>query len=113
MSKKVEIYDQYSPVYSDAQNNNELTTVYVGYMETLDTNRYTLVHASSGFTSIEATDLTDAEARTVVESLYNVAKATGVSCTDKIVNLDQNYAEVVITFADGKRLNRVIHTIEQ
>lgn len=113
MSKKVQIYDQYSPIYADAENNNELTTVYVGYMESLDTNRYTLVHPSSGFTTVEATDLTEAEAKNVVESLYNIAKVSGISCADKIVNLDNNYAEVVITFADGKKLNRVIYAVDQ
>lgn len=113
MSKKVEIYDQYSPVYSDSQNNNELTTVHVGYNETLDTNRYTLVHPSSGFTTVEATDLSEFEALSVVENLYEVAKATGVSYTDKIIKLEQGYAELVINFADGKRLNRVIYTVNQ
>lgn len=111
--KKVEIYDQYSNIYADSENNGALGTVQLAYNEPLDTSRYTLVHAGSGFTTVEATDLTENEAATVVENLYNIAKATGVSYTDKIIQLDKGYAEVVINFADGKRLNRVIYTAEQ
>ena len=110
---RVEIYDQYSDIYLDNQTN-ELTPLNIQWHrgETLDTSRYTLVHAASGFTAVEATDLTLQEAKTVVENLYNVAKATGTSYTDKLVKLDESYAEVVITFSDGKRLNRVIYMTE-
>lgn len=111
--KKVEIYDQYSNVYADAQNNGELGMVELGYNIPLDTSRYTLVHAGSGFTTVEATDLTEVEALNVVQGLYDISKVTGVAYTDKIIKLDQGYAELVINFADGKRLNRVIYTVEQ
>ena len=109
---KVEIYDQYSNIYLDNQTN-ELTPLYIQHHrgETLDTSRYTLVHAASGFTAVEATDLTLEEAKTVVENLYNVAKVTGTSYTDKIIDFDKGYAELVINFSDGKKLNRVIYTV--
>lgn len=111
---KVEIYDQYSDIYSDNQTN-ELVPLNIQYHrgETLDISRYTLVHPAVGMTTVEATDLTRSEALAVVESLYNVAKLSGVSYTDKLVKLDEGYAELVITFSDGKRLNRVIYTKEE
>lgn len=111
--KKVEIYDQYSNIYADSQNNGALGTVQLAYNEPLDTSRYTLVHAGSGFTTIEATDLTESEATSVVSNLYDVSKVTGTSYVDKLVQLDKGYAELVINFADGKKLNRVIYTVEQ
>lgn len=109
MSKKVEIYDQYRNVYADTLNNNELVCLSLNYKETVDTSRYTLVHQSSGFSTIEAEDLTETEAVIAVANLYNTAKVTGVSCTDKLVKLDEAYAEVLITFSDGRRLCRVIY----
>lgn len=114
INMKVEIYDQYANIYLDNQTN-ELTPVEVQWHrgETLDTNRYTLVHAASGMTTVQATDLTPEEAITAVESLYNVAKISGVSYTDKILKLDEGYAELIITFSDGKKLNRVIYTKEE
>lgn len=111
--KKVEIYDQYSNIYADALNNGDLGMVELGFGELLDTSRYTLVHAGSGFTTVEATNLTETQAFSVVENLYNGSKTMGSSCTNKIVKLEQGYAEVVITFADGKRLNRVIYTVDE
>lgn len=111
---KIEIYDQYSNIYLDNQTD-ELVTLDIQWHrgETLDTNRYTLVHAASGMTTTQATDLTPEEAITAVESLYNVAKVSGVSYTDKLLKLDEGYAELVINFSDGKRLNRVIYTKEE
>ena len=110
---KVEIYDQYSNIYLDNQTN-ELVPLNIQHHrgETLDTSRYTLVHGASSSTTVEATDLTFEEAKTVVENLYNVAKATGVSYTDRTIDYDKGYAELVINFSDGKKLNRVIYTIE-
>jgi hypothetical protein len=110
---KVEIYDQYSNIYSDNQTN-ELVTLNIQHHrgETLDTSRYTLVHPAVGVTTVEATDLTTQEAIQAVESLYNVAKVSGTSYEDKLVKLDKGYAELVINFSDGKRLNRVIYIKE-
>jgi hypothetical protein len=110
---KIEIYDQYSDIYLDNQTE-QLTPLNIQYHrgETLDTNRYTLVYTASGLTTTQATDLTQEEALQAVESLYNVAKVSGVSYEDKLIKLDEGYAELVITFSDGKRLNRVIYTKE-
>jgi len=111
---KVEIYDQYSNVYQDNQTN-QLTTLDIQWHkgETLDTSRYTLIHSASASTVTQATDLTPEEAITAVESLYNVAKVSGVSYTNKLLRLNEGYAELVINFSDGKRLNRVIYTKEE
>lgn len=86
--KKIEIYDQYSNVYED--------------------DGVTLLHPSSGFTTFIG-NFDDAAALTEVESLYNESKALG-TYEDKIVLLDKGYAELVITFDDKRRLNRVIYT---
>jgi hypothetical protein len=111
---KIEIYDQYANIYLDNQTN-ELTTVDVQWHrgETLDESRFTLVHPSSGSVTVQATDLTPEEAIIAVESLYNVAKLTGTSYVDKLLKLDEGYAELVITFSDGRKLNRVIYTKEE
>jgi hypothetical protein len=87
--KQVEIYDQYSNVY--------------------DTDGVTLLHASNGSTSVEGSFDTQQEANEFVETLYHDSKTLG-SYTDKIIKLDEGYAELVIVFADKKRLNRVIYT---
>jgi hypothetical protein len=110
---KIEIYDQYSNIYSDSQTG-ELTPVNVQHYrgETLDTSRYTLVHAASSVVTEQAVDLTQEEAIAAVESLYNVAKVSGVSYEDKLIKLNEGYAELVINFSDGKRLNRVIYIKE-
>jgi hypothetical protein len=106
---KVEIYDQYKNVYLDNVTNEfAMPAVRWEIGEKIDTSRYTLVHQSSGFTTVQATDLTPEEALQAVESLYNVSKLSGISYTDKIIKLDEGYAELTINFSDGKRLNRVI-----
>jgi len=110
---KVEIYNHYSEVYQNKQTN-ELTPLVIQWHrgEKVDENLYTLVHPSSAFQDTEATDLTREEALAVVEDFYNIAKATGTSCTDRNVRLDEGYAEVDIVFSNGKRLNRVIYMTE-
>jgi hypothetical protein len=87
--KQVEIYDQFNNVY--------------------DTDGVTLLHASNGSTSVEGSFETQEEANQLVETLYNDSKELG-SYTDKIVKLNEGYAELVIVFADKRRLNRVIYT---
>jgi hypothetical protein len=71
------------------------------------------VHTQSSAVTTEATDLTLPEAIQVVENLYNVAKVTGTSYTDKLIKLSEGYAELVINFSDGKILNRVIYTVNE
>ena len=110
MSKRVEIYDQFSPVYLNPLTNERV----VGdppYGVERDPN-LTLEHPSVGTTTVEATDLTEAEALSVVSNLYEIAKAEGASYTDRIVKLDTGYAEVAIEYADGRHLNRVIYITE-
>jgi hypothetical protein len=86
----VEIYDQYSDVYA--------------------ADGTTLLHASEGTTSLQNTVATQAEANILVSGLYDASKALGTH-TDKIIKLDEGYAELKIVFADGRSLNRVIYTI--
>ena len=90
--KYVEIYDQFSDVF--------------------DTDGTTLLHSSSGFTTVQSTVATQEEANIIVSSLYESAKELG-TYTDRIIKLDEGYAELKITFADGRKLNRVIYTIER
>lgn len=90
--KNIEIYDQFSDVF--------------------DTDGTTLLHASSGYTTVQGTVATQEEANIIVASLYESAKGLG-EYTDKIIKLDEGYAELKITFADGRKLNRVIYTIER
>jgi len=105
----IEYYDQYTNIYLDNQTN-ELTPVEVQWHrgETIDTNRYTLVHSASAMVNVQAADLTPEEAIIAVQNFYNISKLLGDSYTDKLIKLDEGYAELVINFSDGKRLNRVI-----
>jgi hypothetical protein len=109
--KKVEIYDQYSAVYSDPSQNGALVSPVLGRFDTLDPN-LTLVHASSGITDLKGSDLTDEQALTLVESLYEESKLLA-TYTDKIIKLNEGYAELKIEFPDGKKLNRVIYVANQ
>jgi len=87
--KQVEVYDQYSNVY--------------------DADGVSLLHISNGSTSVVGTFDTQEEANEIVKELYRDSKTLG-SYTDKIIKIDEGYAELVIVFADKKRLNRVIFT---
>lgn len=108
---KVEIYDQYVRVYSDNQNNNKLTEVPLFFGEVLDLSRYTLVHNSDASTVVMGSNLSNEEANKLVTELYIESLALGVKVDEKIINLNEGYAEMVITFNDGKVLNRVIHVV--
>lgn len=88
--KQVEIYDQFSNVY--------------------DADGETLLHASQGSVSIQGNFDTLEEAVTLVTSLYEDSKTLG-TYSDKIVKLNEGYAELNIEFADGRKLCRVIYTV--
>ena len=109
--KKVEIYDQYNAVYS-VSGSDQLQTVNLMPGEALKPT-LTLVHPNSGFVTVEGTNLTDEEAQNLVISLYEYSKTIGSSYSDKIINLENSYAELQIEFADGKKLNRVIYTVPE
>lgn len=106
--KNVEIYDQYLNVYLDNQTNN-LTLLNLNHNEELDNSRYTLVHPSSGFTSIKAENIHVEDAVNLVESLYLESKNLGESYEDFSINLNEGYAEILIKFPNGEHLNRVIY----
>jgi hypothetical protein len=92
MQLNVEIYDQYMAVY--AQDNT------------------TLVHPSTGVTYSKGVVSDINEAKQLVTKLYAESKLLG-NYNDVIINLDEAYAELFITFDDGRQLNRVIYPINR
>lgn len=111
MKKKVEIYDQYNPVYlNESTGFNVEVSLMPG--QTLDSN-LTLIHPSSGFTIVKAENLDSVDAINYVNTLYQQTKTLGDTYQDKIIKLDEGYAEIKVFFADGKSLNRVIYTVDQ
>ena len=106
--KNVEIYDQYLNVYLDDQTNN-LSLLNLNYNEELDNSRYTLVHHSSGFTLTKGENLNLNQAINLVSSIYLESQTLGESYEDLKINLNDGYAELLISFEDGKKLNRVIY----
>jgi hypothetical protein len=70
---KVEIYDQYSAVYSDPNQNGALVSPVLGRFDVLDPS-LTLVHPSSGFTVLKGENLNDQDAIQLVNDLYNEYK---------------------------------------
>jgi hypothetical protein len=86
---KVEIYDQYSQILNE--DNTEL-------------------HPSVGSTSSHGEFTALADAANKVAELYEESKTLGLY-TDKIVKLNEGYAELTIEFPDKKKLNRVIYVV--
>jgi len=80
-------------------------------VEIYDNYTSTIVTECTGFTTVQGTNLTDADAKVMVEFLYNEAKSLG-PYVDKIIKLDQGYAELKIDLPAGKSLNRVIYTVD-
>jgi len=68
----------------------------------------TLLHANSGSAYIAGEFNSQEEANKFVTSEYKKSKLLGQSDKDKIIKLNEGYAELLITFADKKELNRVI-----
>ena len=89
--KQVKIYDQYQHVLSD--------------------DGTTYVHTASAFETVEGTFNTLQEASDFVTAKYNESKGLGTT-QDRIINLAQGYAELVVTLTDGtsRRFTRVIYT---
>jgi len=85
---KVLVYDQYSAVHDE---NGKI------------------LHLSSGSTNTVSENLSQEEAINKVKEIYEESKKLG-SYLDKLVKLDKGYAEIVIIFADKKKLNRVIYS---
>ena len=92
--KRVETYDQYKAIYGDPSDYTS-----------------TLIHPSSGFTTVNGEVLTESEAVALVNSLYEDSKTLGKSYSDKLINLEGGYAELTIDFTDGKKLTRVISIV--
>lgn len=89
--KQVKIYDQYQKVLSE--------------------DGTTFLHTASAFETVEGTFNTLQEASDFVAAKYNETKGLGTT-QDKIINLAQGYAELVVTLTDGtnRRFTRVIYT---
>jgi hypothetical protein len=80
-------------------------------VEIYDNYTSTVVTECTGFTTVQGTNLSEADANAMVVTLYNEAKNLG-TYTDKIIKLDQGYAELKIDLPPNKSLNRVIYTID-
>lgn len=75
--------------------------------------RYTLMYGNSSTEVVVDSNLSLEDANNLVTSTYEESKSLGASYADKRINLDEGYAELTITYPDGKRLNRVIYTKEE
>lgn len=82
--KKVEIYDNYTS---------------------------TLATECTGIVTVQESNLSETDAIVVVQALYESSKTLGVYI-DKIIKLNEGYAELKINLPDGKFLNRVIYTAD-
>jgi hypothetical protein len=80
-------------------------------VEIYDNYTSTIMEQCTGFMVVKGTNLSEQDAKIMVESLYNESKELG-NYTDKLVNLEQSYAELNIDLPDGRNLNRVIYTVE-
>jgi len=110
--KRVEIYDQYSNVYANANNGGALEAYHVMPNETLP-NYLTLVHSSESSVTVEASGLDNIDAINFVNTLYQQSKGLGSSYDDKLIKLDEGYAELRVFFPDGRQMNRVIYTVDE
>jgi len=107
--KKVEIYDSYPPIYND-NTDGELKIVYLKHREILDEARYTLVFPCSGTSIIYENNLDNEAAYSFVIALYEDSKNLGISYEDKLIRLEEGYAELTIKLEDGRVIHRVIFT---
>jgi len=105
---KVEIYDQYKDIYLD-NTTNKLTEVSTVVGQPIDTERYKLVHSGVGSTTVISEDITMEEACDLVTTVYLESRTLGISYDDKLLKLNEGYAELMINFEDGRILNRVIY----
>jgi len=107
--KKIEVYDSYPNIYSD-NVDGELKAIYLKHREILDETRYTLVYPGSGVTEVYESNLDDTSAFSFVNTLYEESKNLGISYEDKLIRLEDGYAELVIKLEDGRLIHRVIFT---
>lgn len=80
-------------------------------VEIYDNYTSTVVTECTGITTVQGTNLSEADAKVMVEYLYNEAKNLG-SYIDKIVKLGEGYAELKIDLSPNKSFNRVIYTVD-
>lgn len=105
---KVEIYDQYKDIYLDSATN-KLTEVNTVVGQPIDTSRYTLIHSGVGSTILLKDNVDFDEAVNIVTNVYIESQSLGISYDDKLLKLNEGYAELLVNFEDGKILNRVIY----
>jgi len=104
----VEIYDQYRDIYFD-NIDNRLTEVNTVVGQGIDIDRYSIVHRGVGSTVTIAENLSFEDACNLVTETYIESKTLGSSHDDKLLKLNEGYAELLISFDDGRRLSRVIY----
>jgi len=68
----------------------------------------TLMHQCTGYTTVHGEGLTQNQAINLVEDLYNESKTLG-DYINKIIKLDEGYAELKIQLDNTRTLNRVIY----
>jgi len=107
----VEVYDSYPPIYSD-NTDGKLKVVYLKHREEIDSSRYTLVYPCSSSSVIYENNLDLEGAYSFAFSLYEDSKNLGISYEDKLIKLEEGYAELRINLADNKVIHRVILTKE-
>lgn len=108
----VETYDQYRTIYLD-KVENKLTELYLALGEPLDLNRYSIKYVGIGNTITNGSKLTKEQAINLVTELYLESQTIGESYDDKLLKLNEGYAELIIYFSDGRILSRVIQIIDK
>lgn len=106
----VEVYDQYRVIYFD-NVLNKLAELNLDVGESLDQTRYSVFFEGLGSTSVKGTGLTKEEAYNLVTELYLESQSSCEKYDDKIIKLNEGYAEILMFLRDGRILSRVIYTV--
>jgi len=106
----VEIYDQYRTIYFD-NILNKLVELNLALGEPLDQSRYSIFYEGIGSTVVKGTELSKEEACNLVTELYLESQSSCEKYDDKIIKLNEGYAELIMFLKDGRILSRVIYTV--
>ena len=63
----------------------------------------------SGFVTLKGTNLNTEDALNLVQELYIESQNLGKNYQEKNIDLEKGYVEMIISFENGKFLNRVIY----
>lgn len=108
----VEIYDQYRTIYYD-NVQDKLVELNLALGEPLDQNRYSIRFEGVGTTVTAASGLSTEDAINLVTELYLNSQTMGSSYDEKILKLNEGYAELIIYLTDGRILSRVIQIVNK